>query len=157
MSHTMRSTPQPQNVLVELTHKPAHTCLDLSQIPPASDGRPLIITTPTVFKGAIPWLFHQLVYVAQTIGVASVIWEGTTPKRRCVIWHCVYQDTACRLLSTKGISTHSECLEHSSLLGLNLDSARERWANFNPALDPRLRWFPHHRVTAEPHRTCLNI
>lgn len=49
----MRSTLQSQNVLVELTHKHAHTCLDLSQIPPASDGLPLIVTTPTVFKGAI--------------------------------------------------------------------------------------------------------
>lgn len=49
----MRSTLQSQNMLVELTHKHAHTCLDLSQIPPASDGPPLIVTTPTVFKGAV--------------------------------------------------------------------------------------------------------
>lgn len=70
MSHTMRSTLQPQNVLVELTHKHAHTCLDLSQTPAASDG--LILTTPTVFKGAVPWLFHQLIHMAQTIGIVSV-------------------------------------------------------------------------------------
>lgn len=88
MSHAMRSTLQSQNVLVELTHKLAHTCLDLSQIPPASDGLPLIVTTPTVLKGAIPWLFHQLVYMAQTIGIVSVFWERTTPKRRChLAWH----------------------------------------------------------------------
>lgn len=67
MSHAMRSTLQSQNVLVELTHKHAHTCLDLSQIPSASDGLPLIVTTPTVFKGAIPcysisgFTGHQLV------------------------------------------------------------------------------------------------
>lgn len=56
----MRSTLQSQNVLVELTHKHAHTCLDLSQIPPASNGLPLIVTTPTVFKGAIPCYFISL-------------------------------------------------------------------------------------------------
>lgn len=52
MSHAMRSTLQSQNVLVELTHKHADTCLDLSQILSASDRLPLIVTTPTVFKGA---------------------------------------------------------------------------------------------------------
>lgn len=54
MCHAMCSTLQSQNVLVELTHKHARTCINLSQIPPASDGLPLIVTTLTVFKGAIP-------------------------------------------------------------------------------------------------------
>lgn len=135
MSHAMRSTLQSQNVLVELTHKHAHTCLDLtdpSSIWWTSTHCHHSHSVERCNPMAIP---SAGLHGSDYWNSVSLLRKNNSKKKKTLSsGMALIRTQACWLLWTKGITTHPDWNIQACWGWISSLTVPECWAKFKPVL-----------------------